>query len=239
MRVASGTPALLAVLAVFVALGATRAPTAAARVGLPVRFPAAGELARTVVVRSAPAPSARVVRVLRRFRADSQFQIVLALASRRGPDGAWWYRLSLPGRPNGARGWVRADDVEVSPVRNRIVVRLAARTIEVRRIADASLLLRGAVAVGRPGARTPVGRDFYVQSAFVPTDPFYGAYALETSASSRLTDWPDDGIVGIHGTDRPALLGRAVSHGCVRVSNAVARRLAGLAPLGTPIDVLR
>ena len=73
----------------------------------------------------------------------------------------------------------------------------------------------------------------------MPSDPFYGAYALETSASSRLTDWPDDGIVGIHGTDRPELLGQAVSHGCVRVSNVVARRLARVAPLGTPIDVVR
>jgi len=235
MRVAPGT---LAVLAVFIALGAITAPTAAAPVGVPVRFPAAGELVRTVVVRSAPAPSARVVRVLRRFRADSQFRIVLALRSRRGADGAWWYRLSLPGRPNGGRGWVRADLVEARPVRNRIVVRLGARTLEVRRVADGSLLLRGRVAIGRGAAPTPLGHDFYVQSAFVPSDPFYGVYALETSAYSRVTDWPTD-VVGIHGTNRPELLGRAVSHGCVRVSNAVARRLARLAPLGTPIDVVR
>jgi len=212
-------------------------PTAAARSELPTRFPVAGELVRTVAVRSAPASSARVVRVLRRFRTDAQFQIVLAVGSRRGRDGAWWYRLSLPGRPNGARGWVRADDVEARPVRNRLVVRVAARTIEVRRIADGRLLLRGVVAVGRTGAPTPVGRDFYVQSAFVPSDPFYGAYALETSAYSRVTDWPTD-VVGIHGTNQPQLLGQAVSHGCVRVANAVARRLARLAPLGTPLDIL-
>jgi lipoprotein-anchoring transpeptidase ErfK/SrfK len=53
-----------------------------------------------------------------------------------------------------------------------------------------------------------------------------------------LSDWPDDGIVGIHGTDRPELLGQAVSHGCIRVRNDVARRLRRLAPLGTPIDIL-
>src|SRR5262245_57696086 len=59
------------------ALCAVAAPTAAARAGLSTRFPAAGELVRSVAVRSAPAPSARVVRVLHRFRADAQFQIVL------------------------------------------------------------------------------------------------------------------------------------------------------------------
>ena len=53
---------------------------------------------------------------MQRFRPDHQFQIVLALASSRGRDGDLWYRLSLPGRPNGARGWVRADAVEVRPV---------------------------------------------------------------------------------------------------------------------------
>ena len=139
---------------------------------------------------------------------------------------------------NGGRGWVPGDAVEVSPVRNRIAVRLGVRRIEVRRVTDGRLLLSAVVAVGRQGAETPVGRDFYVASAFVPTDPFYGVFALETSAFSRLTDWPDDGIVGIHGTNRPELLGRAVSHGCVRVSNTVARRLARLAPLGTPVDIL-
>lgn len=224
-----------AVLAGGLAVGVAAVP---ARTGLPTRFPAAGELVRTVAVRSAPSESARVVRVLPRFRADSQFQIVLAIGSRRGGDGVWWYRLSLPGRPNGGRGWVRADLVEARPVRNRIVVRLGARTLEVRRVTDGRLLLLGRVAIGRLGAPTPRGHDFYVQSAFVPSDPFYGVYALETSAYSRVSDWPTD-VVGIHGTNRPELLGRAVSHGCVRVVNAVARRLARLAPLGTPIDVVR
>lgn len=213
------------------------APSGTALTELSARFPAAGELARTVAARSAPAPSARVVRVLRRFRADAQFQIVLAVGSRRGADGARWVQLSLPGRPNGARGWVRADAVEVQPVRNRIVVRLRARTIEVRRVAGGRLLLRGPVAIGMPGARTPLGRNFYVESAFIPRDPFYGVYALETSAYTRVSDWPTT-VVGIHGTDQPQLLGQAVSHGCVRVSNDVARRLERLAPLGTPIDIV-
>ena len=150
-----------------------------------------------------------------------------------------WYRLSLPGRPNGARGWVPANAVELRPARNRIVVSLASRRIEVRKVGGRVVLLSARVAIGRPGAETPLGHNFYVQSAFVPTDPFYGTFALETSASSLLTDWPDNGIVGIHGTNRPDLLGQAVSHGCIRVGNDVARRLRKLAPLGTPIDIVR
>jgi hypothetical protein len=163
---------------------------------------------------------------------------VLALSSRRGAEGALWYRLSLPGHPNGARGWIRADAAELRPVTNRIVVRLGARRLEVRRVRDGKVLLRSVVAIGKPGSETPHGRGFYVESAFVPTDPFYGSLALETSAFSPVTDWPGDGVVGIHGTNLPELLGQAVSHGCVRVRNNVALRLGRLAPLGTVVDVV-
>jgi lipoprotein-anchoring transpeptidase ErfK/SrfK len=205
----------------------------------PVRLPAAGELlVSRVAVRAAPSADGRVVRVMKQFREDSQFQVVLAVRARRDSDGSWWYMLSLPGRPNGQRGWVPGDAVDLHPMKRRIVVHVASRTLVVRRIPDGKLLLRTVVAVGKPGAETPIGRDFYVQARFAPDDPFFGPFVLETSAYSKLSEWPGGGLAGIHGTDRPDLLGQAVSHGCVRVSNAVDRALARLAPLGTPIDLL-
>jgi lipoprotein-anchoring transpeptidase ErfK/SrfK len=98
-------------------------------------------------------------------------------------------------------------------------------------------LLHAKVAVGAPGRETPLG-EFYVTARFVPDDPFLGSYALETSAYSRLTEWPGGGKVGIHGTSKPWLLGKAVSHGCVRVSNQTALALRRLAPVGTPISIV-
>lgn len=214
------------------------APAAAEGATAPVtRFPAAGVLLRSTVARMTPDRGSPVAAGVARYRSDAQFEIVLALAARRDAEGVWWYRISLPGAPNGRRGWIPAEAADVRPVTNRIVVHRAARRLEVRRVRDGKLLLRTTVAVGRPDAETPLGRDFYVQSAFVPTDPFYGTFALETSAYARVTDWPTD-IVGIHGTNQPELLGQAVSHGCIRVENDVARRLARLAPLGTPIDIV-
>ena len=207
--------------------------------GQTVKLPAAGELITSrAVVRAAPAPTARALRVLHRLRPDGQFAVVLAIATRRGADGHRWYELSLPGRPNGQRGWVRDELLDLHTVANRIVVRVGERRIFVRRIADNRLLVSGVVAVGKPGAETPLGRDFYVQGRFVPRDPFFGRFVLETSAYSKLSDWPGGGLAGIHGTNQPQLLGQAVSHGCVRVSDPVARALERLAPLGTPIDLL-
>jgi lipoprotein-anchoring transpeptidase ErfK/SrfK len=233
-RRAIASVAAIALAAAF----ASAVAAAGGAAGPTTAFPAAGELVRSTVARTAPRPDAPIAARMPRFRPDAQFAIVLALTARRGVDGDWWYRVSLPGRPNGNRGWIPADAAAVHPVTNRIVVHRAARQLEVRRVRDGKVLLRTIVAVGRPGAETPLGSDFYVASAFVPTDPFFGSFALETSAYSRLTDWPDDGVVGIHGTDRPALIGQAVSHGCVRVTNDVALRLRRLAPLGTPIDIV-
>jgi lipoprotein-anchoring transpeptidase ErfK/SrfK len=204
-----------------------------------VQLPAAGVLLTSrAVVRAAPRGTARAVRVLHRLRPDGQFLVVLAIATRRDADGRRWYRLSLPGRPNGQRGWIRGELLDLHTTANRIVVRVGERRIYVRRVADGHVLISGVVAVGKPGAETPLGRDFYVQGRFFPRDPFFGRFVLETSAYSKLSDWPGGGLAGIHGTNEPQLLGRAVSHGCVRVSDRVARALERLAPLGTPIDLM-
>ncbi len=203
---------------------------------LPASYPAAGELLPSqVAARAAPDPAARVVRQLHQFRSDYRRQIVLATGQAVGADGRTWFHLNLPMRPNGTTGWIPAGAVALRPVHNRIVVHRARKVIEVFR--GARRVLTAKVAVGAPGRETPLG-EFYVTARFHPDDPFLGVFALETSAYSRLTEWPGGGVVGIHGTSKPWLLGKAVSHGCVRVSNATALQLKRLAPLGTPISIV-
>jgi lipoprotein-anchoring transpeptidase ErfK/SrfK len=202
-------------------------------------FLAAGDLVQNkVVVRIAPNKHARALRVLHQFRKDFRLQIVLAVAQARGPHKGRWVKLSLPGRPNGGRGWVPKAAVELHRVQRRIVILRGARQLQVRRVSDGRILLRAPIAVGRPGAETPLGRNYYVDARFTPRNPFFGTFALETSAYSRLSEWPGGGVVGIHGTDHPELIGQAVSHGCIRMLNGDIDRLHRLAPLGTPIDML-
>lgn len=226
---------LLALCTVSLAFPAASAPASATQ----ALWPAAGELlVPQVRVRLKPDRRAPIVRVLGEFRRDYRPRVVLALAAHTAADGSRWYRLSLPGRPNGGRGWVPAWVVRLRPVENRIVVHRGARRLEVRRLSDGKALFRARVAVGAPVAPTPLGRSFFVQWRYAPTDRFYGPFALETSAYSRLSDWPGGGIVGIHGTSRPDLIGLAVSHGCIRMRNEDVVRLRRLAPVGTPLDVL-
>jgi lipoprotein-anchoring transpeptidase ErfK/SrfK len=197
-------------------------------------FPAAGQLnVHSVAVRKTPNPSARVIKVLHDFRPDFRPQEILAVRKALGSNGQVWYRISIPMRPNGTYGWIPAGSVSLSPTLGQIVVNVAQRTIDLYR--RGRHVWHGKVAVGAPGRETPLGH-YYVAARFVPYhDPFLGVFAVETSAYSKLTEWPGGGVVGIHGTSLPQLLGQAVSHGCVRVSNQTAAKMESLAPLGTPI----
>ena len=161
---------------------------------------------------------------------------MLALQLRAEQNGRLWFKIALPGRPNGRSGWIPASSASLRPTVASIVIHRGARTLELSR--GGKVLVRTRVAVGKHGAETPLGL-FYVTSRFTPRNHFLGSYALETSAYSKLSEWPGGGIVGIHGTPRPDLLGQAVSHGCVRVSNVTALELKRLAPTGTPIKILR
>ncbi|HEU6445090.1 MAG TPA: L,D-transpeptidase [Gaiellaceae bacterium] len=175
--------------------------------------------------------------VLREFRSDFRPQVVLALSQRADPDTGKpaWYRISLPGRPNGRAGWIPAGAADIRPVRQLIYIDRSARSLEVW--SRGRLVLKTRVAVGRPGMETPLGL-FYVTWRFVPTASVLGRFAFETSAYSRLSDWPGGGIVGIHGTFAPELLGQAVSHGCVRVSNRDILRMRSFVGVGTPIRIV-
>jgi hypothetical protein len=196
---------------------------------------------RQVAVLAKPAAGAKRIAVLKQFRPDFRPQYVLALDAVRTKAGKpTWYRISVPGRPNGRTGWVRAGSLELRPVAKRIVIYRGARKFE---FWDGARLVRsGKVAVGAPGAETPLGL-FYVTDKFDPAiDPDWavlGAFAFETSAYSKLTDWPGGGIVGVHGTPWPNLLGQAVSHGCVRLANSDVEFLRNRVPLGTPVKIVR
>jgi lipoprotein-anchoring transpeptidase ErfK/SrfK len=197
-------------------------------------FPAAGGLTvHSIPVRRTPSPNGKVIRVMHDFRPDYRPQELLAVRKTVGSDGGVWYRVSIPMRPNGTYGWIPAKTISLSPTRGQIVIDLGSRTIDL--YWRGKHVYHAIVAIGAPGRETPLGH-YFVAARFVPYhDPFLGVFAVETSAYSKLTEWPGGGVVGIHGTSEPQLLGQAVSHGCVRVANTTALKLKRYAPLGTPI----
>ena len=231
---AAAAAALLLALAAAFAPGAGAGPSAASAVDVV----GSGTLTwKKVAVHAQPTRDSKIVAVLEEFRPDFSPQVVLALSQITHPstEKPTWYRISIPGRPNGKTGWVPAGSVELRPVQKRLFVDRSERRFE---FWDGDRLVRkGKVAVGAPGAETPTGL-FYVQSKFTPNAEILGAYAFETSAYSKLSDWPGGGIVGVHGTPWPWLLGQNVSHGCVRLHNDDVRWLRARMPVGTPIKIV-
>lgn len=106
------------------------------------------------------------------------------------------------------------------------------------------------IAVGRKGLETPTGRyeveEMVEHPEYVKIDR-----TLPSQVAKRIPPGPTNPLgerwigfahgegwtVGIHGTPNPELLGRAVSHGCVRMRNADVIRIYERVQLGTPVVV--
>jgi L,D-transpeptidase catalytic domain len=154
-------------------------------------------------------------------------------------EGGDWMLVDLAMRPNGSQGYVRGSDVTLQQVFDSITVDLSARTITVSLQGGKSATAH--VAIGSSRYRTPTGR-FYVTDAIQPTNPGgeFGTFVLGTSAySPTLTEFMGGpGQVGIHGTNNPASIGQAVSHGCIRVPENIDRDVLPWVHLGTPVTIL-
>lgn len=149
-----------------------------------------------------------------------------------------WLEVLLPGRPNGQSGWVRAVDVERYGVSRQVVIDLTARTLVV--LDGDEPIFETEVGIGSPSSPTPVG-TFFVTDAVRITNASgpWGPYAYGLSArSDTVTEFNGgDGIIGIHGTNRPTSIGEAQSLGCVRLPNDVMAELAGMLTVGSPVTI--
>ena len=207
---------------------------------VPLNDPAAdtrwAPVLRATVARNAPGPNAAPVGQLPTLTPDGTTNIVVA-DGEVDVDGATWVCVGLSILPNDTEGWVpRTSLGGWSFVDTRLVIDRARFTATLYRAGQ--IIFRAPVGVGAPGTPTPAGQ-FYVRdrlSGF--SNPIYGPLAFGTNARSpTLTDWPGGGVVGIHGTDQPALIPGRVSHGCVRLTNAAILTLGRLMPVGTPVTI--
>jgi lipoprotein-anchoring transpeptidase ErfK/SrfK len=188
-----------------------------------------------------PSVSARVVNRFQ-LRDQNGFPVVFGVlgSSRPGKEcGPAWLHVLLPTRPNGSDAWIPARTVSVYPVNTLVEVDLSQRRASVYRWGK--LAFRARVAIGATATPTPVGR-YYVDERFrlANSNGPFGVAALGISAhSDALKDWVQGGPVALHGTDDPSSIGRAVSHGCIRLTNAAMIRLFAVAPVGTPVVIRR
>lgn len=82
------------------------------------------------------------------------------------------------------------------------------------------------IGVGKMLTKTPAGQFVIVNRQYNPGGPF-GVMWLSLSKAGY----------GIHGTDTPSSIGKAVSHGCVRMYNRDVLQLAEMVPNGTSVEI--
>jgi lipoprotein-anchoring transpeptidase ErfK/SrfK len=147
-----------------------------------------------------------------------------------------WLMVDLPQRPNGSKGWISAASVSLHPLVYSLRASTRDNTLSLYK--DSVLVKTYSVATGTGGTPTPHG-TFYLTELLQPTNDGYGPYAFGLSAFSEVLSnfGGGPGQIGLHGTDDAGSIGRAASHGCIRMSNTDITALAKLLPLGTPIVI--
>jgi hypothetical protein len=188
-------------------------------------------------IRSAPGAHARRIGSTRLVTEDGFPEDYLVLAQKVYPN-VTWFRIRIPGRPNGRTGWVRERALGVLHVTHKHLV-IDKRHLRLTLYLWGRKLFSAPIGVGEPSTPTPTGH-YLIREKFAvqPADPFYGPYAFGTSDYSTLSEWPHGGIVGIHGTDQPWLIPGTPSHGCIRLKDPDISRLWRLLDVGTPITVI-
>ena len=106
-----------------------------------------------------------------------------------------------------------------------IVIRIEPRHLKLLR--GGRLIHIYTVAVGAPDTPTPIGRFTVVNKALNPGGP-YGTRWLGLSAPH----------IGIHGTNDPSSIGKAVSKGCVRMHNKDIEAIFPLVDVGAVVEIV-
>lgn len=198
-----------------------------------------GRVLAPVVARAAPKSSGKARMVVQPIAPFAQGATTLLVTRSVVRDGVRWVEVLLPIRPNGTRGWIRADVMALRTTAVRISIDISDRRLTLSRAGRR--VLRAPIAVGAPGTPTPTGRWFAVAELIRTHQPgaFLGPIVLPlTGYSETLNEFAGgNGRVAIHGTSLPALIGSAVSHGCMRMRNADITRVAAAARPGTPVSI--
>lgn len=167
---------------------------------------------------------------------DKQIPQVFLVEDQR-KDG--WVKVLLAERPNGSTGWVRAADVQLTPNPYHLKVTLREHKITVYQ--GNKSIYEGPVAIGATDTPTPPG-TYYTRVLIQAPDPntVYGPFAYGLSAHSDvLTEFNGgDAEVGVHGNNDPSVLGKSVTHGCIRMDNDQIVKLSKVLPLGTPVEIV-
>ena len=199
-----------------------------------------GKAVGPVTVYTKPSTSAKVKTQLGKVNQNGYPTLVL-VHSTKEVGGKVWYRVWLAMRPNESQGWVPEGKLAFYTTSAKITISLSERKLRVYR--RGALVGTYPVAVGKPGLSTPTG-SFFVNQKLQPPSPGgpFGVLAIGISAFQMklpASGWVQGGPIAIHGTNEDYLIGKAVSHGCVRMHDKDVLEVSKYVPAGSPVIITK
>jgi len=131
-----------------------------------------------------------------------------------------------------------ATEVMAEGATRRLVVSIPDRKIAL--LEDGRVVKVFPVAVGKAGTPSPHG-TFHIASRVVKPTWYQPGKVVGPGPGNPLgTRWIGLGFkgYGIHGTNRPDSIGKAASHGCIRIRIADVEELFALVQVGDEVDLL-
>lgn len=126
---------------------------------------------------------------------------------------------------------------ETRPVARRIVVSIPDRALAL--VEDGRVVKTYPVAVGAAATPSPTGSFTVIERITHPT--WYGPRKVVPPGKSNPLGPRWIGLsrkgYGIHGTSNPRSIGRAASHGCIRMHNSDVEELFGLVSVGDAVEL--
>ncbi|MDX6427519.1 MAG: hypothetical protein QOD52_2924 [Gaiellaceae bacterium] len=224
--------ALLLASVSLVALIATGAPSAS---GVAVqRTQELAALLGTHQVRAAPSARSAELGAVPAVTPITHDRTVLPVLAHHG----LWLKVRLPGRPNSHTGWIARKGTLQWATNWRLIVNRSRRQVSVYRFGRLVRVFNAVV--GKPSTPTPAGEFFVEESLALRSSDVGAPFALALSARSEVLQEFDGGPgqIALHGLSNVGgVPGTAVSHGCIRLGDAVMRWLVVRIGPGTPVTI--
>ena len=131
-----------------------------------------------------------------------------------------------------------AQTATQSPVKRVIVVSLEDRKLAL--VEDGAVKKIYSVAVGKPSTPSPVGTFTIERRVMNPTYSHNGKVVAPGPGNPVGTRWMGLSIrgYGIHGTNEPKSIGKAASHGCIRMAKADLEEFYLLVQVGDTVELV-
>jgi hypothetical protein len=214
------------------------APVVATR-SLPQRFEphVLVRVPRPLAARARPSGEARVVGTV--VASSKYYHVPLVVWAEKVSSDGRWGLVEIPYVWPRREGWIKLEGLRRSSTAVEVRIDLSRRRITVYRRSEPIFGFQGAI--GAPVSPTPPGEYVVTDRIAFARGGYLGSFAFGISGiqPNLPPGWSGGNQLAVHGTNDPSSIGRSVSAGCVRVSEAALARLKPLLQLGTPVLITR